>query len=73
MPNYTNFSVLFFVRKHHDETKKLFIYARVTVDGKCAEISLKRSTSVTYWDTRSRLSEEANPRLCLSGILQRVH
>jgi len=30
------------------------IYARITVDGKRAEISLKRSTSVTYWDTRSK-------------------
>lgn len=32
------------------------IYARITVDGKRAEISLKRSTSVTYWDTRSKRS-----------------
>ena len=30
------------------------IYARITVDGKRAEISLKRFTSVTYWDTRSK-------------------
>ena len=30
------------------------IYARVTVDGKRAEISLKRETSVTYWDTKSK-------------------
>ncbi|WP_047415880.1 site-specific integrase [Cellulophaga sp. Hel_I_12] len=30
------------------------IYARVTVEGKRAEISLKRFTSVTYWDNRSK-------------------
>jgi len=30
------------------------IYARVTVDGKRAEISLKRRASVTYWDTNSK-------------------
>tara|TARA_R110001583_G_scaffold433_3_gene4095 strand:+ start:1209 stop:2420 length:1212 start_codon:yes stop_codon:yes gene_type:complete len=30
------------------------IYARITVDGKRAEISLKRFTSVTYWDIRSK-------------------
>jgi len=41
MPNYTAFSLMFFVREHHHETKKLFIYARVTVDGKRSEISLK--------------------------------
>jgi hypothetical protein len=29
------------------------VYVRITVDGKRAEISLKRFTSFTYWDTRS--------------------
>ncbi|MEP5238442.1 MAG: Arm DNA-binding domain-containing protein, partial [Flavobacteriaceae bacterium] len=28
------------------------IYARITVNGKRAEISLKRTISVTYWDTK---------------------
>lgn len=46
MPNYTTFYVLFFVRKHHEETKKLFIYTRIAVDGKRSEISLKRSIPV---------------------------
>ncbi len=30
------------------------IYARITVDGKRAEISLKRYIKVTYWDTNSK-------------------
>ncbi|WP_034925006.1 site-specific integrase [Gillisia sp. CAL575] len=61
MPNYTTFSVLFFVRKHHNETKKLFIYARVTVDGKRSEISLKRSISVNHWDVSKGRAKGTTP------------
>ena len=37
------------------------IYARVTVDKKRAEISLKRFCEVTYWDTRSKRSSLRTP------------
>ncbi|APU69444.1 site-specific integrase [Christiangramia flava] len=62
MPNYTTFSVLFFVRKHHDETKKLFIYARITVDGKRSEISLKRSIPVNQWDASKGRARGTSPK-----------
>jgi site-specific recombinase XerD len=62
MPNYTTFSVLFFVRKHHDETKKLFIYARITVEGKRSEISLKRSIPVNQWDASKARARGTSPK-----------
>ena len=34
------------------------IYARVTVDGKRAEISLKRTTKVTFWDTKAKKPQQ---------------
>ncbi|APU70066.1 site-specific integrase [Christiangramia flava] len=62
MPNYTTFSILFFVRKHHNETKKLFIYARVTVNGKRSEISLKRSIPVNQWDATKGRARGTTPK-----------
>ena len=49
MPDFTTFSVLFFVRKTSADTSKFSIYARITVDGLRAEISLKRSFPVNKW------------------------
>ena len=37
------------------------IYARVTVNGKRVEISLKRQTSVTCWDTKSKKTSSRTP------------
>ncbi len=52
MPDFTTFSVLFYVRKTSADTSKFSIYARITVDGKRAEISLKRSIPVNKWDPK---------------------
>ncbi len=74
MPNYTTFSVLFFVRKHHDETKKLFIYARITVNGKRSEISLKRSIPVNQWDaSKGRARGTAPKSRILNQYLDQVY
>jgi len=48
------FSIHFWLNLAKQKDELAPIYARITVDGKRAEISLKRSTSVTYWDTRSK-------------------
>lgn len=37
------------------------IYARITVNGKRTEISLKREISVTYWDARSKRAKPRTP------------
>lgn len=50
------FSIHFWLSMAKKKNDLAPIYARITVDGKRAEISLKRSTSVTYWDTRSKRS-----------------
>jgi integrase len=50
------------------------IYARITVDGKRGEISLKRSVSVTSWDTRSkRANSRTSEGKALNFYLDQVY
>ncbi len=51
MQTNNTFTVIFFTRKSRSNAQKLSIYARITVDGKRSEISLKRSVSVYNWDS----------------------
>jgi len=51
MQTNNTFAVIFFTRKSRGNSKKLAIYARITVNGKRSEISLKRSISVCNWDS----------------------
>ncbi len=50
------FSIHFWLSMAKKKDDSAPVYASITVDGKRAEISLKRSCSVTYWDTRSKRS-----------------
>ena len=74
MPDFTTFSVLFFTRKLNRNKTELSIYAPITVDGKRAEISLKRSISVTYWDTRfKRVNSRTAEGKALNVYLDQVY
>lgn len=50
------------------------IYARITVDGKRAEISLQRQTSVTFWDTKAKKTTSKTPEAkALNTYLDQVY
>lgn len=51
MQTTNTFTVIFFTRKSRTNSRKLLIYARITVNGKRVEISLKRRISVCNWDS----------------------
>ena len=63
MPDFTTLSVLFFTRKLNRNKKELSIYARITVNGKCAEMSLKRKTSVNEWDNSKGRLKRTSTRI----------
>ena len=74
MPDFTTFSVLFFTRKLNRNSKDLCIYARITVNGKCSEMSLKRKTSVNEWDnSKGRLKGTTLRIKKLNSYLDQVY
>lgn len=68
------FSIHFWLSMAKKKDDLAPIYGRITVDGKRAEISLKRSTSVTYWDTRSkRVNSRTSEGKALNVYLDQVY
>lgn len=68
------FSIHFWLNLTKKKDDLAPIYARVTVDGKRAEISLKRETSVTYWDTKSKKTTSRTPDgKALNNYLDQVY
>ncbi len=55
------FNIHFWLKTAKNKGDFAPIYARVTVDGKRAEISLKRQTKVTYWNTKSKKTTSRTP------------
>ncbi|MBA4745915.1 MAG: site-specific integrase [Muricauda sp.] len=50
----TTFTIHFWLNTAKEKDGLAPVYARITVDGKRAEISLKRVTQVTFWDPKAK-------------------
>jgi len=74
MRNSNTLKVLLFTRDTSNNPEKLTIYARITVNGKRAEISLKRYVSVNEWDeTRGRLHGLTHKARLLNSYLDEAY
>ncbi|QED39066.1 site-specific integrase [Antarcticibacterium arcticum] len=74
MPDFTTFSILFFTRKVNRNSQNLSIYARITVNGKCSEMSLQRKTLVNEWDSSKGRLKGTTPRIKkLNSYLEQVY
>ncbi|WP_282160928.1 site-specific integrase [Ulvibacterium marinum] len=74
MRNNSTLAVLIFTRDITYNPEKLTIYARITVDGRRAEISLKRYTSVNVWDvSKGRVIGTTQKARLLNSYLDEVY
>lgn len=74
MRNNSTLAVLIFTRDITYNPEKLTIYARITVDRRRAEISLKRYTSVNVWDTsKGRVKGTTQRARLLNSYLDEVY
>ncbi|WP_432410885.1 site-specific integrase [Rasiella sp. SM2506] len=68
------FSIHFWLNLAKKKNNLAPIYARITIDGKRAEISLKREATVTYWDTQAKRVKQRIPEgLHLNPYLDKVY
>ena len=74
MQTNSTFSIILFTRKSRSVTSKLSIYARITVNGKRSEISLKRSVIPKDWDTSKNRGRGGNYKIrILNRYLDQVY
>ncbi|MDC6367551.1 MULTISPECIES: site-specific integrase [Flavobacteriaceae] len=74
MRNSNTLKVLIFTRDTSNNPEKLTIYARITVNGKRAEISLKRNVAVNEWDEiRGRVIGFSQKARLLNSYLDEVY
>ena len=74
MQTNSTFSIIFFTRKSRSVTNKLSIYARITVNGKRSEISLKRSVLFKDWDNSKNRGRGGNYKIrILNRYLDQVY
>lgn len=68
------FSVVLFTRKSRSKPQELSIYARITVNGKRSEISLKRHVQQREWDSsKNRGRGSSYPIQTLNGYLDQEY
>ncbi|MFY0714968.1 site-specific integrase [Seonamhaeicola sp. NFXS20] len=74
MQTNSTFSILFFTRKPRGKTKNHSVYVRITINGKCSEISLKRSVSLNTWDShKGRVRGNNESARVLNSYLDQVY
>ncbi len=74
MKNAHTFSILFWLKLANTKNGKAPLYARITVNGKRAELSLKRKILVSNWDaSKNRLKGLSNETRLINNFLEQIH
>ncbi len=74
MKNTNTFSILFWLKQANAKNGKAPLYARITVNGKRAELSLKRKLLVSNWDaSKNRLKGLSVETKIFNNYLEQVY
>lgn len=74
MKTSNTFSVLFWLKQANAKNGKASLYARITVNGKRAELSLKRKLSISDWDSnKSRLKGLSDEAKMVNNYMKQVN
>lgn len=74
MKTTSTFSILFWLKLSKAQNGEASIYARITVNGKRVEISLKRKVKITDWNSvKTRLKGTRQEARILNNYLDQVH
>jgi hypothetical protein len=74
MKNTNTFSILFWLRQANTKNRQAPLYARITVNGKRAELSLKRKVTVSDWDNnKNRLKGLSEENKQLNNFIEHVN
>jgi integrase/recombinase XerD len=74
MKNSNTFSILFWLRLSNPKNRKAPLYARISVNGKRAELSLKRKIVISDWDTgKSRLKGLSDNSKLINNYIDQIY
>lgn len=74
MTHPNTFSVLFWLKLASTKNRKAPLYARITVNGKRSELSLKRKVLISDWDTtKNRLKGTRESNKFINAYLEQVY
>ncbi|MBD8489091.1 hypothetical protein IFO69_10065 [Echinicola sp. CAU 1574] len=59
--NFNTFGVIFFIKKYKAKNGRAPIYARITVDGRRADFSVRKSIEPRFWNGMKGLAKGSNP------------
>ena len=74
MTHSNTFSILFWLKLASAKNKKAPVYARITVNGKRSELSLKRKVCISDWDSnKNRLKAVSDENRLVNSYLEQVN
>jgi len=72
MKTSTTFSILFWLKQSKAKNGEAPLYARITVNGKRAEISLKRKIKITNWNSSKNCVKGTNQEARIGSRLNGI-